>query len=303
MPGRWSAVAEKLHATCIETTNIRAGDQERTWLCGPDCPPEGAYATLAGLRATDDPERDRRRELYADRERRRTARALDRYLEDYYLSVAPATDRSVAAAGERFVEAVGDYVLARLGDDVWTSAHRAGLHADMWVEKCALCLPGDDPRQSHHNRHYDATGRCDIGERDPNLGCPGKSVCDRSSYACRAKPHNADDGASDLCEHGFIADGQACGEFGCTEPQHKSAHGATDKLHAHGCRGAFGVPCAEWCDGARSSKRDSGRLFGADAHGGYPDGRESEPFEGCNWPAEQCSGHYAIRSLPLQPPE
>lgn len=33
----------------------------------------------------------------------------------------------------------------------------------------------------------------------------------------------------------------------------RSAEARDMKLHAPGCRGAFGVPCAEWCDGAHSS--------------------------------------------------
>ncbi len=41
-----------------------------------------------------------------------------------------------------------------------------------------------------------------------------------------------------------------------------------------------------------------GQIFGNDAHGGAPDGIGSLPFEGCDWPAEQCSGHYSIRKLP-----
>jgi hypothetical protein len=69
-----------------------------------------SYAELARLRSTGDPERDARREAYQEQERRRAARALDRYVDlvegDRY---GPRV-----VAGERFVEAVGDYVLSRL---------------------------------------------------------------------------------------------------------------------------------------------------------------------------------------------
>lgn len=66
------------------------------------------------VRPGPDALRDVRVDAYRDRERRRAARALDRYIE----TVCPAEtpDSSYKVAGERFVEAVGDYVLARLGE-------------------------------------------------------------------------------------------------------------------------------------------------------------------------------------------
>lgn len=95
------------HPTCIEVTgpgDIARG--ERTWICGQDCPrPAGP-----------DPARDRRRDLYADRERRRAARALDRFLEAFN-EFGTAGSTGARVAGERFVEQLGDYVLARLGRD------------------------------------------------------------------------------------------------------------------------------------------------------------------------------------------
>lgn len=142
------------HPTCVETATL-AG--VRSYVCGPDCPKP----------AGPDPARDARVDAYRDRERRRAARALDRYMELIYdEDIAAKRGAEIRTAGERFVEQVGDYVLARLGE----------------------------------------------------------------------RP---------------AADG--------------------------------GGPTA---------------LFGADAHGGGPDGIGSLPFEGCDWPAEQCSGHYSIRSLP-----
>jgi hypothetical protein len=63
-----------------------------------------------------DAARDARVDTYRDRERRRAARQLDRYIETRG-EYGSDGDRgaAVAAAGDRFVEAVGDYVLARLG--------------------------------------------------------------------------------------------------------------------------------------------------------------------------------------------
>lgn len=110
--------------------------------------PDGVYTQIA-----PDPDRDARRAAYADRERRRAARALDRYMEIIYgEDIASKRGAEIRAAGERFIEAVGDYVLSQL----------------------------------HHKSHY---------------------------------------GVSDLCVHGFIADGQACGEFGCAEPAHSPDYG------------------------------------------------------------------------------
>jgi hypothetical protein len=74
-----------------------------------------AYTELARLRAVGDPERDARREAYADRERRKAARALDRFMELHVDDIDVSTgDRARVVAGEHFVEAVGDYVLSRL---------------------------------------------------------------------------------------------------------------------------------------------------------------------------------------------
>jgi hypothetical protein len=171
------------HPTCLETTTVvDLASRTRTFVCGPECPrPAGP-----------DPERDKRIDVYRDRERRRAARALDRYLEDYYLSVAPATDRSVAVAGERFVEAVGDYVLARLEGGVQGQVDRIMAARDGWSRSdidyplpahllqefnatgnmchypgCALSADehGEDvtahgASQPHHNRHYGAPIEC-----------------------------------------------------------------------------------------------------------------------------------------------
>jgi hypothetical protein len=106
------------HKTCLETTGpaeLVAGI--RSWTCSPDCPAPGAeaYGELARLRAAADPDRDARREAYRETERRKAARALDRYLEAHEHAVQGTGPIALlSAAGERFVEAVGDYVLSRL---------------------------------------------------------------------------------------------------------------------------------------------------------------------------------------------
>jgi hypothetical protein len=65
-----------------------------------------------------DPARDARVDAYRDRERRRAARLLDRYLEVAYEvsghNLPLDGSLRLNAAGDRFVEAVGDYVLSRL---------------------------------------------------------------------------------------------------------------------------------------------------------------------------------------------
>lgn len=131
--------------------------------------------------AGPDPERDKRIDAYRDRERRRAARALDRYID---LNMNGGAGTAAAdVAGDRLVEAVGDYVLARLqrgadeppwgesshlavrgceihgdacagdplqqkahyGVPTWESAHLGGQHADMWAEECVLCRPAPHP--------------------------------------------------------------------------------------------------------------------------------------------------------------
>jgi hypothetical protein len=61
-----------------------------------------------------DPERDARVDAYRDRERRRAARALDRYIESVFVETPGLGMAACKVAGDRFVEQVGDYVVARL---------------------------------------------------------------------------------------------------------------------------------------------------------------------------------------------
>jgi hypothetical protein len=101
------------------------------------------YAELARLRGTDDPERDSRREAYRERERRRAARALDRYIET--LKWPFAAQPPTGVAGERFVEAVGDYVLSRMQVPMDVSDLRGELYV------------GDSQSDEHHYGDYGAT--------------------------------------------------------------------------------------------------------------------------------------------------
>lgn len=85
-----------------------------------------------------DPDRDKRIDVYRDRERRRAARALDRY-----------------------VEAVGDYVLTRgqlaaLRSAIDYPEDVPGL-CRCATDPTAACTPSpllDEESPSHHNRHY-----------------------------------------------------------------------------------------------------------------------------------------------------
>jgi hypothetical protein len=160
------------HATCLETTTV-ADLPNRTYVCGPDCPrPAGP-----------DPDRDRRVDAYRDRERRRAARALDRYMEVIFEVTDPqgvptSTESAltVMTASERFVEQVGDYVLARLGHtelnvqqksaygvsgvapamkgkwQLWM--HECG-HVEMWEEGTAPADGGCDGCESGSNNASD----------------------------------------------------------------------------------------------------------------------------------------------------
>jgi hypothetical protein len=87
---------------------------------------------------------------------------------------------------------------------------------------------------TEHNRHYGAAtcGRDDLhGPHRVNLEASGWHECMGTPRA----PHNADRhyGVSDRDQE--IADGRAM-------------EARATALHSPGCRGAFGVPCAEWCN-------------------------------------------------------
>lgn len=100
------------------------------------------------VRPGPDALRDGRIDAYRDRERRRAARALDRYVDLFYRDKTDPVQASFEAtytAAQRFVEQVGDYVLARLGE-------RAAAGGD---------VPAD-PHGPHP--HESSGGRC--------LDCP-----------------------------------------------------------------------------------------------------------------------------------
>jgi hypothetical protein len=154
--------------------------------------------------AGPDPERDARRAAYREKERRRAARALDRYIEIIYPHAAglasATTDRMVAS--ERFVEQVGDYVLSRLGERV---CGNCGMPRGTNAGSCDECTASP----MHHKSNY-------------GVSTPGDNECFRRNEcvgdpACLTdcgKPHNADHGvprAPRICSVHDQADCAVCG--------------------------------------------------------------------------------------------
>lgn len=78
--------------------------------------------------AGPDAEREARRTIYWDRERRRAVAALDRYLETVYGPGVADFSRVTAAAGDRFIQAVIDVVLAMVSP-----------FSDRYGAPCATC--------------------------------------------------------------------------------------------------------------------------------------------------------------------
>lgn len=168
------------HPTCLETTAL-AG--VTSYVCGPDCPKP----------AGPDPERDRRIDAYRDRERRRAARALDRYFE-VIIGDKVGGCGDAAVAGERFVEQVGDYVLSRMLDD------RVPYGYDGVTR---LYYGSDAASNSHHKSHYGVSGvapamkgkwqlwmhECGHVEHWEEGTAPADGGCD----ACESGSNNASD--------------------------------------------------------------------------------------------------------------
>jgi hypothetical protein len=135
-----------------------------------------AYTELERLSAVPDPDRDQRIEAYRDRERRRAARAMDRYIEVLNGPFTNHMPPELDVAGERFVEAVGDYVLSRMTGNPWGDAVQA--HRDRVSEV-------------QHNRHYGAT------THDPGShvgGCPNRDWVGEPYLPCETQ-HKSDYGA------------------------------------------------------------------------------------------------------------
>lgn len=171
-----------------------------------------------------DPERDVRIDTYRDRERRRAARALDRYFDVMHNGV----EGDPAAAGERFVEQVGDYVLARLGHN---------------------------PSVVQHKSHYDVPPRdqCPNGMPDGwgHLGGPG---C--TNNADHGVPSGVQGGQWVNDETGVPGSYEPDSDARHHNADHGVPSGPADSVpdpvavlrHAAGCNGAFGVPCEPWCE-------------------------------------------------------
>jgi hypothetical protein len=125
-----------------------------------------------------DPERDARVDAYRDRERRRAARALDRYIDLMWVPERAAGDpaaeeAAMRVAGERFVEQVGDYVLARLGERAPEFCgnrvdHRRHSWSDYGVPK--IC---DGVGELHQKAHYGVP----VGGQLRAVECPLQEDC------------------------------------------------------------------------------------------------------------------------------
>lgn len=188
---------------------------------------------LAGYRPAGEPRpagpdaaRDRRIDIYRDRERRRAARALDRYIETVF-AVAPRTDEQravMSTAGEHLVEAVGDYVLSRIG------------------ERCAdggrPCTNDNCPCKTQHNRHYGVPF-------DPEAG-PCIGMCAGCDPSCHLLQHKSDSGVPIDDPDGLLDRTESVGptyrEMRIEAAHHKSDHGVSDAE-------VQGVPgtCPPWC--------------------------------------------------------
>lgn len=153
-----------------------------------------------------DPARDARIDAYRDRERRRAVRALDRFIDLNMNGGAGTTAADVA--GERFVEAVGDYVLARL------TVATGGVYVEADGEFCGNRVE----HRPHPWSDYGVPKRCDgLGETRTDWAATARDMISGDPERIASHLHQkADYGVAGLCVHGFIADGQACGEFGCT---------------------------------------------------------------------------------------
>jgi hypothetical protein len=113
------------------------------------------------LREAD--ERDRRRARLAETERRRAARALDRYVDSLYLSSIDVPQHlgmgASREAGDRFVEAVGDYVLSRLHHKSQYGVPRAGCPARTTEAFTMAPVPCSLPAGHDYAHRWDFEGR------------------------------------------------------------------------------------------------------------------------------------------------
>jgi hypothetical protein len=103
-----------------------------------------------------DPARDARVDAYRDRERRRAARLLDRYLEVAYEvsghNLPLDGSLRLNAAGDRFVEAVGDYVLSRLQQKSHYGVPAANPYEGKSIEELGDIMSSDGYRNPpQHN--------------------------------------------------------------------------------------------------------------------------------------------------------
>lgn len=137
---------EPKHPTCVETTARPGRPEDRTYVCGVNCPAPQAEEEQR-VRA-----RDARRRVAAEDARRAAARALDRYLTRW-LDEDPE-EEPVTSLSEQFVEAVGDYVVSRL-------QHSGHYGVPGRCDGCGAEITA-------HGFHPDGMTRCPDAPRNPD---------------------------------------------------------------------------------------------------------------------------------------
>lgn len=139
------------------------------------------------VRPGPDAERDARIEVYRDRERRRAARALDRY----FTAMHSDSDGSPFVAGERFVEQVGDYVLARLQ----VPMEAGDLRGESFIGDPMTV--GEAYDRLHQKANYGVSPGC------VHYGCQGNAECQNESMPTvgdwPAYPHPYIEGDDYIC--------------------------------------------------------------------------------------------------------
>lgn len=239
------------HATCVEiTTHEDRAAGRRRWMCGMNCPDSdgtapgaATYEGLARLRSAPDPARDARREAYAEQQRRRAARALDRLLDLSLSNPLEFDQRGVAS--ERFIAAMSDYVLSRLSgvDEVFPA-----MVAD-YNEK----LDEHIKSSTAHKSHYGAPApgnwtRADAEAAGYGHVCESPAACwgDPECPVYSSKQRNAGHGASGTWVPGPL------------DPVEKSEHQNADSV-----QDPENYVCPPWC-GVDGPKCASPKHWNAD---------------------------------------
>jgi hypothetical protein len=244
---RWDVEPDApAHSTCIETTSLPGRPQDRTYVCGPECPttPQRLVAVGQGVGRTAaealaaDRARAARRRVYAENLRRAASRALDRYIAAM-VSDDPGTP---VPDGGTVIESIGDYVIQRMTDegaaDSWFCGNRVEHLAHPWSDYGVQKTCGG-VRPLQHNHHY---------------GVPGCSVAETFEEARGA------DGRSDWwCDahqgwHRTIKPSSLCGPRVTDESAVHVSHLHEDDgspCHKIECHGLDSGEYCTWCGGQR----------------------------------------------------